>query len=339
MDPADRARTIADDVLFPRALETEAAGLVPIDLFDRLAAEGLYGMAAPAEVGGWGLTSAQVQPVVEALAGGCLTTTFVWIQHHNPVRAVAASPTPGLRATWLGPLARGERRAGIALAGERPGPPLLHAHQAADGGVALDGKAPWVTGWGRVDVVLVAARRGEEVVRVLIDAAAGPTLEVEPLRLVAADASGTVTARFHGHEVPAERIVSVEPHADALDRDATGLRTNGSLALGVAGRCLRLLGAGPLDAELVRARESLDAAGPDEMPEARANAAELAWRAAGALIAGAGARSIVTSEHAQRLAREAMFLLVFGSRPSIKRALVSRLEGGAGGEPSASAIP
>jgi alkylation response protein AidB-like acyl-CoA dehydrogenase len=201
---------------------------------------------------------------------------------------------------------------------------LLRAIDVADGGVVLDGEAPWVTGWGRIDVVLVAARRGDQVVRVLIDAVASPTLEVEPLRLVAADASGTVTVRFRGHRVPPERIVGVETHADALVRDPTGLRTNGSLALGVTSRCLRLLGPGPLDDELAAARETLDAADATAMPEARARAAELAWRAAGALIVGSGARSILAGEHAQRLAREAMFLLVFGSRPSIKQALASR---------------
>jgi alkylation response protein AidB-like acyl-CoA dehydrogenase len=325
MELVDRATVIADDLLFPRALDTDAAGLVPVDLLDRLAAEGLYGMAAPEDAGGYDLSTSEVQPIVEALAGGCLTTAFVWIQHHNPVRAVAASTTPGLRDAWLGPLARGERRSGIALAGERPGPATLLVHDAPDGSFVVDGEAPWVTGWGRIDVVMIAARRGDEVVRLLVDAQAGPTLEVEPLHLVAADASGTVTVRFRGHRVPPDRVVGVETHADALARDPTGLRTNGSLALGVASRCLRLLGPGSLDDELVGTRVALDTAGPDELPEARARAAELAWRAAGALIVGAGARSILTDQQAQRLAREAMFLLVFGSRPSIKRALAARL--------------
>jgi hypothetical protein len=254
MDPADRARRLADGVLFPRALETEAAGLVPVDLLDRLASEGFYGMAAPADVGGWDLSSAEVQPVVEALAGGCLTTTFVWIQHHNPVRAVAASATPGLRETWLGPLARGETRAGIALAGERPGPPMLWATETPDGGFSLEGEAPWITGWNRIDVVMVAARWGDDVVRVLVDAVPGETVRAEPLRLVATDASGTVTVRFRGHPVPPERVVGVEAHADAIARDPTGLRTNGSLALGVAARCLELLGPG--DAERPRRRRT-----------------------------------------------------------------------------------
>ncbi|HEX6844319.1 MAG TPA: acyl-CoA dehydrogenase family protein [Actinomycetota bacterium] len=321
------ARALADDVLFPRALETDVARLVPVDLLDRLADDGFYGMAAPADAGGWDLPIEDVQPVVETLAGGCLTTTFVWIQHHNVVRAVATTETAGLRDEWLVPLARGERRAGIALAGERPGPPLLLA-RAEGQELVLDGEAPWVTGWGRIDAVLVAARAGDRVVRVLVDAAASPTLTVVPLRLVAANASGTVVTRFDGHRVPASRIVGWEEHAAAMSRDATGLRTNGSLPLGVASRCLRLLGPSPLDDELVEIRAGLDGAGPQEMPAARARAAAFAWRAAGVLVATGGARSIVTDHHAQRLAREAMFTLVFGSRPPIKAALVERLVGG-----------
>jgi alkylation response protein AidB-like acyl-CoA dehydrogenase len=319
------ASELADDVLFPRALETDAAPLVPVDLLDLLAAEGFYGMAAPTDVGGWDLPIEHVQPVVETLAGGCLATTFVWIQHHNVVRAVSRTDTPGLRDAWLGPLAHGDRRAGIALAGERPGPALLTARPDGNGGLVLDGEAPWLTGWGRIDAVLVAARAGDRVVRALVEAVASSTLTVTPLDLVAVNASGTVVARFSAHPVPASHVVGWETHDEAVARDATGLRTNGSLPLGLASRCCRLLGPGPLDDELVAVRAALDAADPSEMPAARARAAAFAWRAAGALVAAAGATSVVRDQHAQRLAREAMFTLVFGSRPPIKAALVDGL--------------
>jgi hypothetical protein len=38
-----------------------------------------------------------------------------------------------------------------------------------------------------------------------------------------------------------------------------------------------------------------------------------------------GSRAVTVDQHAQRLAREALFLLVFGSRPGIKSALLRRL--------------
>jgi len=131
--------------------------------------------------------------VIEELAAACLTTTFVWVQHLGVVLAVSASETPGLADEWLGPLRRGERRAGIALAGAQVGSPRLRA-RAVEGGWLLDGDAQWVTGWRRIDVVHAAARdAGGNLVLALVDAAPGLSLEAsEPLDLVAVRASSTV---------------------------------------------------------------------------------------------------------------------------------------------------
>jgi hypothetical protein len=48
-------------------------------------------------------------------------------------------------------------------------------------------------------------------------------------------------------------------------------------------------------------------------------------RAATTLTVATGARAVLRDHHAQRLVREAMFLLVFGSRPPIKSALLDLL--------------
>ncbi len=108
-------------------------------------------------------------------------------------------------------------------------------------------------------------------------------------------------------------------------RDARRLRTNGSLALGVAARCCTMMGPSPLDGELRARREALDTAPPRAMPAARAAASELAWRAAAVLVTVRGSQAILAGEHPQRLAREALFLLVFGSRPTIKESLAGLL--------------
>jgi alkylation response protein AidB-like acyl-CoA dehydrogenase len=85
---------------------------------------------------------------------------------------------------------------------------------------------------------------------------------------------------------------------------------------------LELLRPSGLDAELDGCRAALDAATPEALPAARAAASELAMRAATTLAVASGARSVLRDHHAQRLVREAMFLLVFGSRPPIKAALL-----------------
>lgn len=136
----ERARDIAQTVLFPAALETDSSQRVPAGHLDLLASEGFYGLAAPVEAGGAGAGYPTQCLVAEAFASGCLTTAFVWIQHVGVVRRVVDAPA-ALRESYLGPLTRGERRAGVALGGSLPGPPRLRARGVA-GGYLLDGHSP-----------------------------------------------------------------------------------------------------------------------------------------------------------------------------------------------------
>ena len=322
-DLVERARRLADEVLFPAALRVDLSGQIPAEHLDTLAAGGFYGLDGPAADGGVDVDLAEAAAIIETLAGGCLATTFVWLQHLGSIRAVTATANTDLRAQWLAPLCRGERRAGVVQAALRPGPPLVRAEQVP-GGYRFTGAAPWVTGWGLVDVLHTAARdEQDQVIWALLDAAAGPTLTVEPLDLVAVNASRTVTVHFADHFVPADRVTAVSRWTGSQSTAPEPLRINGSLALGVAGRCARLADDPELAAEVDAARQLLDAGSAESMPAARAAGSALAMRAATRLAVVTGARSVLRDQHAQRLLREAAFLLVFGSRPSIRAALLT----------------
>jgi hypothetical protein len=183
-----------------------------------------------------------------------------------------------------------------------------------------------VTGWGQVNVVLFAARGPENtIVSLVLDAADQAGLTVTRQHLTVVNASATGQLDFAGVLIPADRLVSQVPFDPAMALSAPALRVNGSLALGLAGRCCRLLGASPLDDELAARRQQLDSADDETMQRARAAASELALRSAAALAVHDGSRSVTAGQHAQRLAREAMFLLVFGSRPGIRAELLRRL--------------
>jgi alkylation response protein AidB-like acyl-CoA dehydrogenase len=318
-----RSAEIAEEVLFPAALQVDAADRVPSTHLDLLAEEGFYGLMAPSGHGGLDYDS--ILRITETFAGACLSTTFVWLQHHSTVRALADRAPAALRAEWLGELVAGRVRAGIALAGIRPGAAQLRARPVS-GGYVLDGEVPWVTGWNMIDVLRVAARDPDGgIVFGLLDARSTEALSVRPLRLVAANASNTVNITFDGYFVPAERIIGGMTEQEWQERDAAGLRFNGSLPLGLAARCCSMLGPSKLDEELASARAALDDAQTPELPSARATASELAMRAASALVASTGSRAVLLDSQAQRLAREAMFLMVFASRPAIKESLVARL--------------
>jgi len=263
------ALRLAEEVLFPAALATDASPVVPVALLDALAEAGLYCLVGPREAGGLDADARTFALVSEALAGGCLTTTFVWAQHHSAVRTVRAA-RPAVRDAWLRSLCSGERSAGVAYASlRRPGAPLLVA-QPSEGGWTIDGTAPWVTGWTRVDVVHVAARTGDgRIVWALVDASPSETLEVTPFHLAAVAASATVTLAFRAHRVDEERVTLVEGFDEWHRRDLAGLRPNGSLALGLARRCAAPYGLCSHPARPGKRRSRHHARGPRAAPRAR----------------------------------------------------------------------
>ena len=317
------ARRIADEELFPRALETDERGSVPLEELECLREAGLYGIFSPTEVGGSAVDMPTRYLIQEALAGGCLTTAFVWQQHAGA--AAAAAATHGPMRSRASAMAAGEVRGGVAFAHlVRPGPPILTA-TPDEGGWRFNGVAPFVTGWGHIDLVLTAARHEDRIVWALLDAHDAPTLVSRRLELAAIDSSDTYGLRFEDHPVSGTDVTSIVDFAGWFAGYQMGLRANGSLALGVTARCLRLLGPSALDHELDAARELLDTVPHEEMPTARGNIGALGVRAAGALIASIGGAAMFRSHHAQRLAREALFLLVQGQTPEIKEIHRSRL--------------
>ncbi|MCY3949609.1 MAG: acyl-CoA/acyl-ACP dehydrogenase [Acidimicrobiaceae bacterium] len=319
------AQQLADDVLFERALDVDMSGEVPAQNLDLFRDAGFYGLWTPREVGGCGFDELERLPILEALAGGCLTTAFVWAQHGggsaNAARMPSGSP---LHERWARALATGQARSGVAFAHILRPEPCLFAERSGDGWV-LRGVAPFVTGWGHIDAVLVAAHGADRLVWMLLPADEAPTLTSQRLRLAAVDSSVTVELHFDGHVVGHDDVVEVIDYEDWLSFYRTGLRTNGALMLGVAGRALKLLGPSPLDAELDAARTALQAAEVEEMPDRRAQVGYIGVRATSALVSSVGGRAITLAHHAQRLAREALFLLVQGQTADIRSGHLRRL--------------
>ncbi len=331
----ERAGVIADDVLFPAALDVDTEGVIPRSHFDLLAEEGFYGLAGRPEDSGIEVDFPSFVSIVEMLCGGCLTTTFTWMQHHSVVRGLTGTTNADLQQKYLGAAIRGEVRGGVAFAGAIPRPPRLWA-AAIDGGWLLNGEAPFVSGWGIIEMLLIAARDtagGPQgtIVNGLVDAVAGDGATVEELRLIAAQGSNTVRLRFEDYFLPSDKVLAEVSHTDFLANQHISARLNGCLAMGVAGRCIRMIGeAGQPETaarlhtaqDAIRARLDDGLADPPALPAARAAASELAYRAAGGLVTAVGSTGILQRQHAARLVREATFTLVAAGRPEVRNALL-----------------
>jgi alkylation response protein AidB-like acyl-CoA dehydrogenase len=326
VDCIDTAQHLADDVLFLAAPATDRASILPVQLLDALADGGLYGLTGPSSAGGLDADFATVCAVVEALSSGCLTTTFVWAQHIGAVIAAATSENDSMNQ-WVSPLCTGERRAGLALGGAVPGPPAIRASKSGHGWI-FSGTSPFVSGWDRIHVMHTAGRTEDgRLVWALVDARESETFTVHRLDLVALNATNTVRAEFRDHVVPIDRVTSIVPYREGPAPPEV-LRIHASFALGVVRRCSRLLGPTPLNDQLARIRVTLDRLDPATIEAARGAAGELALRASGALAVASGSRSLLLSHHAQRLAREAIFILVYALRPGSRTAVLAQLGAG-----------
>ena len=115
----EAAEDIAERLLFAAALQTDASPLVPRSHLDALAEAGLYGIAGPIEYGGAGIDILSASAVRERLASGCLSTTFVWVQHTTPVLELTSSANFELREAYLRDFCAGRLRSRVgALGGE-----------------------------------------------------------------------------------------------------------------------------------------------------------------------------------------------------------------------------
>src|SRR5438128_3532139 len=186
-----KAEALADDFLFPTASEVDALDVVPRARLDRLAAEGFYGLAAP----GLGVSSIdEAHPINAVMAGGCMTTTLVWIQHHGAVASCAFGPESV--QSFVPRLASGDLRSTVAFGGLLPEPRL---RARADGeSWIVDGAQTWVSGWGLTDLIHLACRTPEDDIVWLLADADDDGFRAERHHLLGLNASATVTLHVEG---------------------------------------------------------------------------------------------------------------------------------------------
>ena len=337
------ARDLADDLLAPNAARVDREGVPPAHIA-AIKASGLLGMGGPATAGGSAAPAPVIRAVTEILAGADATTWFVQAQHHSPLATVVRGEGPA-RERLLRPLSDGTLLAGVAFSHLRSHPRVQVAATPVDGGWRFDGTAPWCTGWGLNDVLMLAGTAPDDgVVFCFVDAREQPGLRASaPMRLAALESSRTVRLHFDGLRVDPDMVIHRTTLADWTSSDRRTTVNVNPAVFGIATAALDLLDraaerdaatlAGSLRTRLQIARRDAyalldDVPADDRLDDrlaARLEAMEV-MRAAtsGAVIAGGG-RAMAASAPAQRLAREAMFLLVQAQTTALRSAQLRHL--------------
>ncbi|OZD18290.1 acyl-CoA dehydrogenase [Rhodococcus sp. 06-156-3C] len=327
-DWIDEAKKLSTRLLEPAAAQVDQSATIPPTHFDELAEQGFYGVALGSDN-----PLQTLSAVGEILVSGCLSTAFVWAQHHGTLLRLATSRNQALKERYLPGLQMGLVRAGVSGGGyAAPQRPLIQAHRTSDG-YSIEGSAPFVTGWAFVDVLGVSAydEKNDETVTFLAPASMDSGLSAMRLDLAAANASHTVAVDFDGYHVDetdvmhvARRVRSRQGSMSMLDRAI--VRINGSLALGLARRSLTALdasghGSQTMANKFTAVKNSLDRAVSDtsvDIHGARAQAGRFAVDASTYYTAVTGSRAVQRGEVAERTAREANFSLVCATTAEIR---------------------
>lgn len=338
----ERVAEVADTVLWPAAQDVDRAPIIPRSQLDALADLGLFGQAAPPELGGLGLAPPDTRRMLRLIGSGCAATGFAFAQHHGLVGALVRTANAGLRDRWLAPLCR-RTLAGIAFAHvRRAGAPALAATSLDGGAWRIDGEAPWVTSWGLAEVFFVAAIAPDDrLVWFVIPGEERPGIAAsEPLALAVLGATATVRVRFDGCRVPAADVVEVVDRGPWSVGDRRAAARPNPLCLGVGDRALAQLNeaepaaAGALrpwwEGVSVRAEAAAllvdrQQGEPADLAAARAESIGGAQRLTTALLAAVGGGGAMLSHPAQRLAREALFYVVQAQNADGRRATLESL--------------
>src|ERR1051325_9518457 len=248
-----RLRAFLDQHLEPAAIDRRAD--IPREVSDGLARLGVFGMTAPAELGGRGLSQMAYCRVMEEIGSRCASTSiFVNVQHSIGMRALLLFGTPEQKRLWLPPLVRGEKLAAFALTEPEAGSDAANvqtlARPSPDGShFLLNGEKRYITNGAIAHVLTVMARtplpgKSETAITALLVTPDMPGFVVVEPRMEKLGIRGTATARlaFRDMRVPTENILGspgkgLKVALTVLD---FGRTTFGGCCTGLAKTCLRL---------------------------------------------------------------------------------------------------
>lgn len=286
--------------------------------------------AIPVEYGGLGLSSLEQLKRNEALTTACLTVTFILSQREAAVRQLLKGPLH-LQQRYLPGLATGQEMLTVGLSqlttSRQHGKPALAATLLGDGSYQLDGMIPWVTAADQSTAIVGGATLPDDLQFLFVIPTTRPGMTIDaPMTLTALAGSRTTAVRFDRVTLQADELLTV-PTEQVLGKSGGGGLETSNLAIGLAQAALDLLRPEAatrvevastltgMDAELTKLRERLHqscvAPVREEVLQLRSDCTLFVLRATQAALLLTKGAGFIAPHPAQRLARQALFFLVW----------------------------
>ncbi len=156
------ARAFAERVLAPRAAQRDRDGSFPVEELAELGRMGLLGVNVPAELGGAEAGTIAYSLAMEAVAGGCASTSVAMAVTNMVAEVLVKYAAPELSHEVVPRLTSGAAVAGAfglsePQAGSDPAAMATVARRT-ERGWALSGSKQWITSGDRAGVIVVWAR-------------------------------------------------------------------------------------------------------------------------------------------------------------------------------------
>ncbi len=314
-----------------RAAEFDLNGQWPAQDLEVLPHAGAMRWAIPAWCGGKDLSPIELHFRYEAIAAASLATALVLTQRDSAVGFIAASQNTTLQEELLPLLARNAIFATVGIAqlttSRQHGEPALIASKV-NGGYRINGVIPWSSGADHSQYVVAGAAVGPQQILFAVPTdREGVTID-PPLPLVALAASHTGAIRCDDVLIE-DHLLLAGPADNVLAGRKKSLPIGQSfLALGLARGALDLVAEHDsslarstqarfedqlrtLRAEVLNFCDPSKSNRPEDGPRLRGACNELALRIAHSAVALYKGTGLLAGHPAQRLAREALFLLVW----------------------------
>ncbi len=317
------------------ATELDLAAQWPARQMQWCAEAGIFRWFIPQAYGGWGWNEQQILAGYLALSKNCLTTTFVLTQWQAACRRILASHNAVLKQKLLPRMAAGELFVTVGISHlttsrQHVARPVLTADLQTDGGLLLNGFSPWVTAASAADLFVLGAtlEDGRQVLCAVPSNRSGVTPSPGQT-LVALSASCTDQVALQNVHVAADEILAgpiEQVMTVGSGGGAGGLQTS-TLALGLALAAVDFMAeqaqqrnelfpvANKLRDDCEQLRQALiyltDGVESISTGELRQRANSLALRSTQAALSAAKGAGFVASHATGRMAREALFFLVW----------------------------
>ncbi len=315
----------------------------PAESVDLLKKSGVFQGIIPEQYGGAGHKPTEMLLAYEAVARGCLSTALVFTQHDAAADIIITGDNQDLKDRLAPQLAKAELQLTVGISqlttSHQSGTPAMSA-TCDDQCVTFSGLMPWVTAAAKVDMIVTGGVTPDRKQILAVIPTDDPGISIDaPMETAAVQSSYTTAVHCKGVIVstadiirgPAEKALAIRSTVRPLVVSATGMGLAGAMVdalddiLPRRSPELASFGTKCLD-QYHAVRQRLYAAA-DALSDSKAEPSnavvrsavnDLVIRLAITLTTLAKGSGYLRSHPAQRLAREAMFFLVWSAPESVQ---------------------